>query len=55
MEFKGRRNDVSQVFDRQWQVSHNYQGRKQFLDARKDHFNKLHNVVDKDAQKKEIL
>ena len=55
MEFKRRVNDVSQVFDSQWNVNHNYQGQKQFLDARKKHFDRMHNIVDKEERKKEIL
>lgn len=55
MEFKRRMNDVSQVFDSQWNVNHNYEGNKQFLDTRKKHFQRMHNVVDKEERKKEIL
>ena len=55
MEIKKRVNDVNQVFDSQWKVNHNYQEQKQFLDTRKKHFDRMHNIVDKEERKKEIL
>lgn len=55
MKFNKRRQDVTEVFDRRWQVNNNYQEKKQFLDDRKQHFNKLYNIKDKDERKQEIL
>lgn len=55
MNLNKRVNDVSQVFDKQWQVNHNYKENKEFLDNRKKHFNRIHNIVDKEERKKEIL
>lgn len=55
MNFNKRVLDVGQVFDKQWNANHNYKEKQEFLDERKQHFNKMHNIVDKDARKKEIL
>lgn len=56
MEFRNNRvQDVTQVFDRNWNVNHDRQGRKEFLDGRKEHFNKLYNIKSKEDKKQEIL
>lgn len=55
MNFNKRVQDVSQVFDSRWNANHNYQEKKQFLDNRKEHFNKMYNIQDKDVRKQEIL
>ena len=55
MNFNKRVEDVSQVFDRRWNVNQDYRGRKQFLDDRKDHFKKMYNIQDKEDRKQEIL
>lgn len=55
MEFKKRVQDVGQVFDSRWKANHGYQERKEFLDGRKQHFNKMYNIQDKDERKKEFL
>jgi len=55
MDFNKRVQDVSQVFDRNWSVNKNNQGRKEFLDGRKEHFNKLYGIKDKTDMRREIL
>ena len=55
MEIKRRVDDVSQVFDNQWKVNHNYQEKKEFFDNRKKFFNEMHGIRDKEDYKKEIL
>ena len=55
MEFNKRVKDVSQVFDSQWNVNHNYSEVKKFHDNRREYFMKLHNIQDKDKRNQEIL
>lgn len=55
MEFNKRVQDLSQVFDRTWNVNRNNQQRKEFLEHRRDYFNKMHNIPDKNEQRREIL
>lgn len=55
MEFNKRVQDLSQVFDRNWNVNRNNQVRKEFLDHRKDYFKKMYNIPDKNEQRREIL
>ncbi len=55
MEFQRRVQDVSQVFDRNWKANHNTKEQKEFLDKRKQHFNKMYNIPDKEDRRKEIL
>ena len=55
MEFNKRVQDVSQVFDRNWNVNKNNQPRKEFLNERKEHFNKMFNIKDKEVRRQEIL
>lgn len=50
-----REQDVSQVFDRQWNVNHNYQEVKKFHENRRKHFSKMYNIPDKEQRKQEIL
>ena len=55
-EFRNNRvQDISQVFDRNWQVNRNNQQRKEFLDSRKEHFKRMYNIQDKADQRQEIL
>ena len=56
MEFKNNRvQDISQAFDRNWQVNRNNTQRQEFLNSRKEHFKKMYNIQDKSAQRQEIL
>lgn len=55
MEIQKRTKDISQVFDSQWDVNHNYQEVKKFHDSRKEHFNKMYNIQDREEHKKAIL
>ena len=55
MNFNKRIEDVSQVFDRNWQVNRNNIERQQFLDSRKEHFKKMYNIQDKADMRREIL
>ena len=55
MEFNKRTRDVSQVFDSNWKANHNYQKVKNFHEDRRQHFNKMFGIQDKDERKKEIL
>lgn len=56
MDFNNRRvQDVSQVFDRNWNVNKNNQKRQEFLDGRKEHFKKMYNIRDKEDKRQEIL
>lgn len=50
-----RVQDVTQVFDNRWNVNNDYRGRKEFLDGRRQHFNKMYNIQDRNVQKEEIL
>lgn len=55
MEFNKRVQDISQVFDRNWQVNKNNVERQQFLNSRKKHFKKMYNINDKADIRREIL
>lgn len=55
MEFNKRVQDVTKVFDSRWEVNHNNQERKEFLDSRKEHFNKMYQIQDREERRKEIL
>ena len=55
MEFNKRVQDLTQVFDRTWKTNRNNVERKEFLEHRKDYFNKIHNLPDKNTQRQEIL
>ena len=55
MDFNRRVQDVTQVFDRNWTVNKNNQGRQEFLNDRKEHFKKMYNIQDKDERRQEIL
>lgn len=56
MEFKNNRvQDISQAFDRNWQVNRNNTQRQEFLNSRKEHFKKMYNIQDKADHRQEIL
>ena len=55
MEFQKRTKDVSQVFDSQWNINHNYQERKEFHNARKEHFNRMFQIQERGERREEIL
>lgn len=55
MEIQKRVKDVSQVFDSQWNVNHNYQEVKKFHDNRREHFNRMYDIQEMEEHKKEIL
>lgn len=55
MEFNRRVQDVSQAFDRNWNVNRNNEQRREFLDHRKEHFKRMYNIHDKVEQRQEIL
>ena len=55
MEVNKRVQDLSQVFDRTWNTNRNNVERKEFLANRRDYFNQMHNIPDKNAQRQEIL
>ena len=55
MEFRGSRvQDVSQVFDRNWQVNHDMAGRQAMVDNRKKHFDKMYNIKSKEDKRAEM-
>ena len=55
MNINKRTQDISQVFDSQWNVNHNYSEVKKFHASRREHFNKMFNIEDKDKRKEAIL
>lgn len=55
MEVNRRVQDVSQVFDRNWNLNNNNKTRKEFLDGRKEHFKRMYNIKDKAERRQEIL
>ena len=56
MEFKNNRvQDLTQVFDKNWNINHDYHGRKEILDGRKEHFNRMYNIRSKEDKRQEIL
>ena len=56
MEFKNNRvQDLTQVFDKNWNINHDYQGRKEILDGRKEHFSRMYNIRSKEDKRQEIL
>lgn len=55
MNLKKRTQDLTDVFDSHWNVNHNYKERKEFLDSRKEHLDKMYDVKGKKTQRKEIL
>lgn len=55
MEIKRRVEDLSKVIDKQWQVNNNnYNQVKELNNNRKEHFNKMFNIKDKETRDKEI-
>ena len=56
MNFNNNRiQDVSKVFDRNWNVNHDRQGRQAVIDDRKKHFDKMYNIRSKEDKREEIL
>ena len=55
MDINNRVQDIDKVFDRNWQVNKNNTQRKEFLDGRRQHFNRMFNIRDKKDVKDEIL
>jgi len=55
MEIKKRVQDINKVFDRNWNVNRNNKNREDFLNHRKDYFNKMYNISDKDERRREML
>ena len=55
MDINKRVQDIDKVFDRKWQVNNNNTQRKEFLDGRKQHFNRMFNIKDKTDRRQEIL
>ncbi len=55
MEIQKRVSDLSKVVDRQWQANHNYKEIKKYNDGRREHFNKMYNIHEKEDRRKEIL
>lgn len=53
MEINRRVQDVTEVFDRRWNVNKNKAN--EAVNDRKQHFNKMFNIQDKNDQRKEIL
>ena len=52
MQFNKRVQDLSQVFERTWNVNKNNQERESFLEQRKAYFKKIHNISDDAEQRK---
>lgn len=56
MEFGNKRvQDLSQVFNRNYQVNKNNGGSNNLVRERKDFFNRMYNIKDKESRKDEIL
>ena len=55
MDVNRRVQDLTQVFDRNWNVNRNNSQRQEFLDNRKEHLKKMYNIQDKNEVNKEIL
>lgn len=56
MEFGNKRvQDLSQVFNRNYQVNKNNGGSNNVVRERKDFFNRMYNIKDKDTKREEIL
>ena len=43
------------MFDRNWQVNKNNQKRQEFFRERKEHFNRMFNIRDKEGMKQDVL
>lgn len=56
MDFNNKRvQDISQVFDRNWQVNRNNSKRQEFLSGRREHFNRMFNIRDKADMRQEVM
>ena len=55
MEFNKRVQDLSLVFDRNWNVNKNNQQRVDFLNHRKEHLKKMYDVKEEVGHTQEIL
>ena len=56
MEFKNNRvQDITKVFDRNWNVNHDREGRQSLVDSRKQHFEKMYNIKSKENHRQEML
>lgn len=53
MEFNKRVQDVSEVFDRRWNANKNKANKA--VAEKKEHFNKMFNIRDKNDKKEDIL
>ena len=51
--FNNRVEDLTKVFDRRWAADKNKAN--EAVQQRKEHFNKMFNIQDKDAQRKDML
>lgn len=55
MEINKRVQDLSQVFEQNWNVNKNNQQRQEFLNGRKEHFKRMYNIRDKEDKRQELL
>lgn len=55
MEINKRVQDINKVFDKNWNLNRNNTKRQEFLNSRKEHFNRLYNIQDKNTRREEIL
>ena len=53
MEINKRVQDIDKVFDRRWNANQNKANNA--VNTRKEHFNRMFNIKDKQDQRKEIL
>ena len=54
MNLNKKVQDLTQVFDSRWKVNNDYEGRKDFLDKRKEHLRKMYNVPEKISKSKDV-
>lgn len=55
MEINRRVQDLTEVFDRNYNVNQNNKGRQEFLDGRREHFKKVYGIKDKKDYRDEVL
>lgn len=55
MEINRRVQDLTQVFDRNYQVNHDNKGRQEYLDSRREYFKKVYGIKDKKDYRDEVL
>ena len=53
MEINRRVQDTTEVFDRRWNANRSKANNE--VEARKEHFNRMFNIQDKNDQRKEIM